>query len=142
MTFVVFDLHKRYITACALDASDTIIAETRQLSTSFEAVLAWLGALRGPVTVGVEATLIWEWLATRLAKAVHTVQVGSDRRSQARATFHPDCVRRASRPSRRNGHHETTRMSCPRVVRRQWSASNRALGAMGSGVLAEVPSYS
>ena len=27
MTFVVFDLHKRYRTACALDASGTVIAE-------------------------------------------------------------------------------------------------------------------
>ncbi len=40
MTVVGFDLHKRYITACALDASGTIIAEVRQLSTSLEAVLA------------------------------------------------------------------------------------------------------
>ena len=75
MTFVGFDLHKRYITACALDASGTICAEVRQLSTSLEAVLVWLGTLPGPVTVGMEATLYWEWLATRLAKADHTVQV-------------------------------------------------------------------
>ena len=29
MTFVGFDLHKRYITACAMDASGAIIAEIR-----------------------------------------------------------------------------------------------------------------
>ncbi|MEP6622674.1 MAG: transposase [bacterium] len=75
MTFVGFDLHKRYITACALDASGAIIAEVRQLSTSLGAVLTWRSALPGPVTVGMEATLYWEWMATRLATAEHTVQV-------------------------------------------------------------------
>jgi predicted NBD/HSP70 family sugar kinase len=29
MTFVGFDLHRRYITACALDATGEIIAEVR-----------------------------------------------------------------------------------------------------------------
>ena len=75
MTFVGFDLHKRYLTACALDASGAILAEGRQRSTSLEAVLAWLDALPGPVTVGMEATLYWEWLATRLAKDEHAVCV-------------------------------------------------------------------
>ena len=75
MTFVGFDLHKRYITACALDASGEIIAEIRQLSTALDAVLAWLGALPGPVTVGLEATLYWEWLATRLAEHEYPVRV-------------------------------------------------------------------
>ena len=75
MTFVGFDLHKRYITACALDASGEIVAEIRQLSTALESVLAWLGALPGPVTVGLEATLYWEWLATRLAEHEHGVRV-------------------------------------------------------------------
>jgi hypothetical protein len=32
MTFVGFDLHKRYITACALDASGTVVNEIRQLA--------------------------------------------------------------------------------------------------------------
>ena len=67
-----FDLHKRYITACAMDASGAIIAEFRQLSTALEAVLTWLGALPGPVTVGMEATLYWEWLATELPRLVLT----------------------------------------------------------------------
>lgn len=44
MTFVGFDLHKGYITDCALDEAGVILAEVRQLSTAFEAVLAWLGA--------------------------------------------------------------------------------------------------
>ena len=75
MTFVGFDLHQRYITACALDAAGEIIAEIRQLSTALEAVYTWLGALPGPVTVGLEATLYWEWLATRLTERGHTVRV-------------------------------------------------------------------
>ena len=61
MTFVGFDLHKRYITACALTDTGEILAEIRQLSTALEAVLTWLGALPGPVVVGLEATLYWEW---------------------------------------------------------------------------------
>lgn len=75
MTFVGFDLHKRYITACALDETGAILAEIRQLSTAFDAVLAWLGVLPGPVMVGVEATLYWECLSTQLREAGHTVQV-------------------------------------------------------------------
>lgn len=75
MTFVGFDLHKRYITACALGDTGEILAEIRQLATSLEAVLAWLGALPGPVAVGLEATLYWEWLATRLTEHGHTVRV-------------------------------------------------------------------
>ena len=75
MTFVGFDVHKRYITACALDAAGEIIAEVRQLGTSIEVVLAWLSALPGPVTVGVEATLYWECLATQLTAQGYTVRV-------------------------------------------------------------------
>ena len=75
MTFVGFDLHTRYITACALDDTGGIIAEIRQLSTAVEAVRAWLSALPSPVTVGLEATLHWEWLATRPTEAGHTARV-------------------------------------------------------------------
>ena len=75
MTFVGFDLHKRYITACALNAAGEIIAEIRQLSTSLQAVVTWLSALPGPITVGLEATLYWEWLATRLTEHGHAVRV-------------------------------------------------------------------
>jgi pheromone shutdown protein TraB len=60
MTFVGFDLHTRYITACALSAEGEIIAEIRQLSTALAAIVAWLDALPGPITVGLEATLYWE----------------------------------------------------------------------------------
>jgi transposase len=66
MTFVGFDLHKRYITACALDADGAVVAECRQLATSITAVREWLATLPGPITVAMEATLYWEWLATHL----------------------------------------------------------------------------
>jgi transposase len=75
MTFVGFDLHKRYITACALDASGAPIAEIRQLATTIETVLDWLDALPTPVIVAMEATLYWEWLVTRLQEAGHTAHV-------------------------------------------------------------------
>ena len=79
MTFVGFDVRKRYITACALDAAGDIIAEVRQLSTSIEVALAWLSALPGPVAVGVEATLYWECLATQRTAHGYTVRVAIPR---------------------------------------------------------------
>ena len=75
MTFVGFDLHTRYITACALDEAGQLVAERRQLATTLDAVLAWLATLPGPLTVGREATLSWEWLATKLRTLGHTVAV-------------------------------------------------------------------
>ena len=69
MTFVGFDLLKRYVTACALDVDGTVVAECRQLATSIAAVRDWLAALPAPVTVAMEATLYWEWLATQLETA-------------------------------------------------------------------------
>jgi transposase len=66
MTFVGFDLHKRYITACALDAEGNLIAECRQLATAIESVRDWLAALPAPITVAMEATLYWEWLVLQL----------------------------------------------------------------------------
>ena len=57
MTFVGFDLPKRYITACALDASGAVVAEVRQLATAVDTVLDWLAGLSGPVMVAMEATL-------------------------------------------------------------------------------------
>src|ERR1041385_6367466 len=66
MTFVGFDLHKRYITACALDDAGTVVAECRQLATSITTVREWLGVLPAPITVAMEATLYWEWLILQL----------------------------------------------------------------------------
>ena len=75
MTFVGFDLHKRYITACALDASGAVVAEIRQLATTLATVLDWLAALPAPITIATEATLYWEWLVARLEEAGHTAHV-------------------------------------------------------------------
>ena len=75
MTFVGLDLHKRYITACALDASGVVVSEIRQLATTIETVLDWLAALPGPVVIAMEATLYWEWLVARLQEVGHTAHV-------------------------------------------------------------------
>lgn len=57
MVYVGLDLHKRYITACALDAEGGVLAEDRRLTTDIATLVAWLGHLTGPVTVVLEATL-------------------------------------------------------------------------------------
>jgi len=75
MTFVGFDLHKRYITGCALDTGGAVVAEVRQLATAIEAVEAWLAALPTPVTVAMEATLYWEWLVGQLQQRGYGVRV-------------------------------------------------------------------
>lgn len=75
MTFVGFDLHKRYITACALDVSGAVVAEIRQLAPTLATILDWLAALPAPVTIAMEATLYWEWLVARLQAAGHTAHV-------------------------------------------------------------------
>ena len=106
MTFVGFDIHKRYITACALDAAGDVVAEIRQLSTAIEAVHAWLDALPGPVTVGLEATLYWDWLTARLAEHGHTVRVAHAFRVkliwQARAKTDPIDARKLAELLRAN----------------------------------------
>jgi transposase len=75
MTFVGLDLHKHYVTACALDASGAVVAEAKRLPVTPEALDAFLAALPGPVTVAMEATLYWAWLAERLEAAGHAVRV-------------------------------------------------------------------
>jgi hypothetical protein len=76
MVYVGLDLHKRYITACALDADGRVLAEDRRLPTiDITALRAWLGDLSGPVTVVLEATLFWAWLERQLTPAGYTVVV-------------------------------------------------------------------
>ena len=72
MTFVGFDLHKRYITACARDAGGAVLSEIRQLAPTLETILDWLAAVPQPVVIAMEATLYWEWLVGRLQEAGHT----------------------------------------------------------------------
>lgn len=75
MIYVGLDLHKRYITACAIDAAGQLVTEERRLSTDLAVVSAWLGRLTGPVTVVLEATLYWAWLEQQLTAAGCIVQV-------------------------------------------------------------------
>jgi hypothetical protein len=57
MTFVGLDLHKRYITACALDGGGEVIAEVRRMPVSIDTLGDFLAAFTGPVTFAMEATL-------------------------------------------------------------------------------------
>jgi len=75
MIYVGLDLHKRYITACAIDAVGQLVAEDRRLGTELAALGAWLGRLTAPVTVVLEATLYWAWLEQQLTALGYTVLV-------------------------------------------------------------------
>jgi transposase len=93
MTFVGLDLHKRYLTLCAMDASGMVLAEVRRLPVSLVALADVLAAVPGPVTVGMEATLYWHWLHDQLEAMGHTVR-GADARQvkliwQARSKTDP-----------------------------------------------------
>jgi transposase len=69
MRWVGLDLHKRYITACALDDVGQIVAEHRRLPADVAALTAWLTDLGEAVTVAMEATLYWAWLHDQLSAA-------------------------------------------------------------------------
>ena len=75
MVTVGFDLHKRYITACALDPAGAVLAEHRRLDSSLEALGKWLAALPQPLTIALEATLYWHWLERRLTALGYRVVV-------------------------------------------------------------------
>ena len=81
MRWVGLDLHQRYITACAVDDDGQVVAEHRRLPADAPALLAWLTALGGAVTVAMEATRYWAWLHDQLsgagiaAVAAHPYQV-------------------------------------------------------------------
>lgn len=66
MVAVGLELHKRYITACALVALGTVLADHRRLEHSLDALCRWLEALGQPVLVAMEATLYWQWLEHQL----------------------------------------------------------------------------
>jgi transposase len=69
MRWVGLDLHKRYITACALDDTGAIVAEHRRLPPDVEVLVAWFAGLGEAVTVAMEATLYWAWLHDQLSTA-------------------------------------------------------------------------
>ena len=75
MYYVGLDLHKRYVTACALDSAGQVVATERRLPTAFEPLVQWLRALGSPATVAVEATLHWAWVHDQLAAAGYAVVV-------------------------------------------------------------------
>jgi transposase len=79
MTFVGLDLHKRYITSCALDAGGVVLGEMRRMPTALEYLLDFLGALQTPVVVGMEATLYWQWLHDKLEAAGYSCRVADAR---------------------------------------------------------------
>ena len=58
MIFVGLDLHKRYVTPCAIDADGQLIAEARRVGPDLPIVSGWLGRLTGPVTVVLEPRCI------------------------------------------------------------------------------------
>jgi hypothetical protein len=66
---VGLDLHQRYITAGAVTSDGCVVADIRQLSSNWEALAAWLGALGAPLTVVLEATLYCWWLERQLTAA-------------------------------------------------------------------------
>ena len=75
MVYVGLDLHKRYITACAVSAEGTVVAAVRQLSPDWAVLARWLAGLQAPVTVVLEATLYCWWLERQLTGAGYTVIV-------------------------------------------------------------------
>jgi transposase len=75
VTFVGLDLHERYITACALDAAGTVPGEVRRVPVAIDSLLDFLGAFPTPVSIGMEATLYWQWLHDQLDGAGYAARV-------------------------------------------------------------------
>jgi transposase len=80
MTFIGLDLHKRYITLCALDDADAVLAELRPLPVALEAITEILATLPAPISIRMEATLYWHWLHEHLEPLGHTVCAADARR--------------------------------------------------------------
>jgi transposase len=89
MYYVGIDLHKRYLTVCALDSAGQVVAEARRLGNTVEAVLQFLQALEGRAAVVMEATLHWAWLHTRLSEAGYQVTVAHPQ--QVKLICHARC---------------------------------------------------
>lgn len=93
MIYVGLDLHKRYITACALDADGAPVATARRLPADWPALAAWLAALPTPRTVVLESCLYCWWLERQLTAAGDTALVVDPHQvkliSQARAKTDP-----------------------------------------------------
>ena len=72
-TTVGLDLHKHYITACALDAEGSIVAERRRLRPERGDLLVFLEQVAPPVTIALEATLYWAWIEQQLTARGYAV---------------------------------------------------------------------
>lgn len=79
MTIVGLDLHKRYITACAMDSSGTLLGEVRRMPVSIESLRNFMSNFPAPASVGMEATLYWQWLHDQLESQGHAVRVADAR---------------------------------------------------------------
>ena len=75
MTVVGLDLHKRYVTACAMDEAGSVLAEQRRLLPEWEVLEGFLSTLPAPVTVALEGTLYWAWLHDHLVAGGYAVKV-------------------------------------------------------------------
>ncbi len=75
MTVIGLDLHKRYITACAMTEDGEIVAEQRRVVPDVAALAAFFVGLPAPLTVAMEATLYWAWLHDQLVARGITVLV-------------------------------------------------------------------
>jgi len=75
MTVIGLDLHKRFITACAMTEDGAVLAEQRRVVPEVVALEAFFAGLPAPLTVAMEATLYWAWLHDQLVARGITVQV-------------------------------------------------------------------
>lgn len=89
MHYIGLDLHKKYVTLCALDSLGTVVAEARRLEPALDVLLAWLAPLPLPATVVLEATLYWAWLHDRLTAAGYGVLVAHPQ--QVKLISHARC---------------------------------------------------
>ncbi len=97
MIWVGLDLHKKYITACALHDAGGLVAEHRRLSTDAASLVSWLSGLEGAVTVAVGAKLYWAWLHDQLTDAGIAAVADPDQVKltwQARAKTDPNDARK------------------------------------------------
>src|SRR5213595_1390640 len=89
MYYVGLDLHKKYITGCALDSQGAVVATERRLPPVLETVLGWLAPVGQPAAVALEATLYWAWLHDRLTAAGYQVAVAHPQ--QVKLICHARC---------------------------------------------------
>ena len=83
MVTVGLNLHRRYITACAVDDTGGVLAEARRLDPSLDALGSWLSTLPQPLTVALEATLL-VWLGPVRAIPIEEAATARNFRTKCR----------------------------------------------------------